>query len=212
MKSSEFNIFLTLSSKTPRRSKIYFSRLIPLMIFASLFLLFSCEREDMYSVAQNKLEIGDTGPGGGIVFYVTSGGLHGLEVATLDLSVSQTFSTNISAFANGVSALPAGIGMGSSNTDAIIFQNSGGASAAKICRDYHGGNKSDWFLPSKDELNEIWVNLGANGIGGFTTGYYWSSSEDIANPNNAWDQGFGIGNQTNGIKTSNNSVRAVRSF
>ena len=65
--------------------------------------------------------IGDTGPSGvGIVFYITDGGLHGLEVAPVDQSTGAAWSTITNAYANGSSALPDEIGTGSANTDAII--------------------------------------------------------------------------------------------
>jgi hypothetical protein len=42
-------------------------------------------------------------------------------------------------------------------------------------------------------------------LGGFSSGYYWSSTEN--DNNNAWKQNFNNGNQNN-----NNNVRAVRGF
>lgn len=161
--------------------------------------------------------IGDTGPSGvGLVFYVTDGGVHGLEVAPDDQSDGSTWSTITSALANGTSALPVGIGTGSANTDAIILQNGGDASAAKLCRDYRETEEGDWFLPSRDELNAIWVNLvddgfGNNsGTGGFANDDYWSSSEDDAG--NAWDQNFSDGDQYVDTKSITFRVRAVRAF
>ena len=158
--------------------------------------------------------IGDTGPSGvGIVFYVTDGGLHGLEVAPVDQSTSAAWSTITGTL---IGTTGTAIGTGSDNTDDIITQNTGAASAAKICRDYRAAQEGDWFLPSRYELNAIWVNLvdngsGANsGVGGFAGGSYWSSSEDDAS--DAWSQGFGDGSQDGGSKVSFYRVRAVRAF
>ena len=67
----------------------------------------------------------------------------------------------------------------------------------------------DWFLPSKGELNQMYVHRTA--IGGFSTGYYWSSSEYDA-VRNAWFQGFSGGNQTYGAKDGADDVRPVRAF
>ncbi len=74
-------------------------------------------------------------------------------------------------------------------------------------------NGSDWFLPSKDELNQMWVNLGSLGIGGFAVDIYWSSSEDVGGSGNAWDQSFfGAGVQALHGKGNAYSVRACHTF
>ena len=158
--------------------------------------------------------IGDPGPSGvGIVFYVTDGGLHGLEVAPDDQSAGAVWS-NITGTEIGTTG--AAIGTGSTNTDAIIVQAGHTFSAAKICRYYTGGGKTDWFLPSKDELDAIWDNLvddgsGSNsGVGGFANNFYWSSSEDSSN--SAWYQHFGNGYKNANGKNNDPRVRAVRAF
>lgn len=89
--------------------------------------------------------------------------------------------------------------------------------AARICDDYSVTVGSivydDWFLPSKDELNLLYLNR--NAIGGFdvstSTGFYWSSTESD-NAYYAWWQGFLVGNQVNNLKSFNKRVRAVRAF
>jgi len=126
----------------------------------------------------------------------------------------------LAALAKGSSALPPEIGTGSANTDAIIAQNSPEASAAKLCRDYSGGGKTDWFLPSYDELHAIWDNLvkeddGAggwqnSGVGGFAEANYWSSTEQDATTVQLVD--FATGNKNVWTKPSVGRVRAVRVF
>ncbi len=165
--------------------------------------------------------IGDTGPGGGVVFYTRVDGTGGLEVAPAlwnggspDPGPIQ-WSTITNAFANGVSALPTGIGTGSANTDAIILQNSGAESAAKLCRDYTGGGFSDWFLPSRDELAQLWTALASTASTrttyGFNGDYYWSSSEGIAS--RAWHHWFSdFGGHDAYDKISPSYVRPVRAF
>lgn len=154
--------------------------------------------------------IGDTGPSGiGIVFYVTDCGKHGLEVAPVDQSTGAVWSTITNAYANGSSALPAGIGTGMANTYAIVSQNSGAASAARLCMVYHGGGMTDWFLPSKNELAQLYEHNVSAGI--FAEGGgYWSSSEFASNA--AWGQGFSGGSQNGKEKSISAYVRAIRAF
>jgi hypothetical protein len=68
---------------------------------------------------------------------------------------------------------------------------------------------SDWYLPARDELNQLYVNKGTTPAGeGFAADSYWSSTEDSATL--ACRQNFNSGNQTYYIKTSIFRVRAVR--
>jgi len=74
----------------------------------------------------------------------------------------------------------------------------------------NGVKYSDWFLPSKDELNLMYENLKVYGVGGFHANY-WSSSQ--YNANFTWIQNFYSGNQYyNFYKTNIARVRAVRAF
>ncbi|MDA9316815.1 DUF1566 domain-containing protein, partial [Polaribacter sp.] len=72
------------------------------------------------------------------------------------------------------------------NTDAIITVQGAieTSYAAGLARAYTGGGHNDWFLPSKDELNEIYQNkatintaAASNGGSDLTSSYYWSSKE-----------------------------------
>ncbi len=154
--------------------------------------------------------IGDTGPSGvGIVFYVTDGGLHGLEAAPVD-QTSAAWS-NVTTAVIGTTAFE--IGTGSANTALIIAQAGHTASAALICRNYRADEEGDWFLPSKDELNLMYVNLHnqAPPVGGFADEGYLSSSE--IDSLTAWLQDFAFGDQIDGSKNSSTfRVRAVRAF
>jgi hypothetical protein len=122
------------------------------------------------------------------------------------------------------------LGTGRAATAAIIARHDAGTPVAKT--DYAAGvadayttpTASDWFLPSRDELNEVckYARNTSQAVGaasicsggtlrtGFASGYYWSSSENDAAF--AWDQGFGFGNQGNGNKSYPNYVRPVRAF
>ena len=126
---------------------------------------------------------------GGIIAYIDSTGQHGLIVATADQSEGIQW-YNGSYIVTG--ATGTAIGTGLTNTNAIIAAQGLGSYAASIARDYNGGGYTDWFLPSKDELNQLYENK--NAIGGFGDDYYifWSSTE--YGSANAWfmyfDNGF----------------------
>jgi hypothetical protein len=102
------------------------------------------------------------------------------------------------------------IGSGYQNSLRIVAQagNAAASSAAVLAREYGGGSKSDWFLPSKAELNELYVNKAA--IGGFSADSYWSSSEFSANF--AWYQYFGDYSPDYSSKNGTAYVRPVRAF
>lgn len=79
----------------------------------------------------------------------------------------------------------------------------------RMCAEYRGGGYSDWYLPTKEELNWIYVNLRKTGkIAGDTL--YWSSSS--SSDDDAWLQDFKEGGRGNPSKNYAGSVRAVRAF
>jgi hypothetical protein len=112
--------------------------------------------------------------------------------------------------------------MGSANTDAIIARMNAGSVAssdyaAGAARGYTGGGYTDWFLPSKDELNAMYLYKASippelTAAYGFASGDYWSSSQ--FNANSAWIQWFGVGgDQFNGNKNATSQrVRPIRAF
>jgi len=102
------------------------------------------------------------------------------------------------------------VGTGEQNTIDIETGCTTSGTAADICANLSLGSYSDWFLPSKDELNLMYTNLEVFGIGGFTGNYYWSSSEYDADF--AWCQDFGSGYQFNYVEFNTYRVRAVRAF
>jgi hypothetical protein len=151
--------------------------------------------------------------GGGIVAYIFQSGdpgydpnvQHGLIAATADQSTGIQW-YNGSYVATG--ATGTAIGTGQANTTAIVIVQGAGSYAAQLCNDLTEGGYNDWFLPSKDELDKLYINRVA--IGGFAGGYFWSSSESYAKY--AWAQGLGSGDQSNNHKASTGRVRAVRAF
>jgi hypothetical protein len=151
--------------------------------------------------------------GGGIIFYLDASGKHGLIAATTDQSISiqwynGTF-TNTTAFASSV-------GGGDGNTSMIVFNQGTGTYAAQLCYDLNTGGFTDWYLPSKYELNLMYQNigqgnlLGLGNVGGFANDYYWSSTEGYSG--SAWFQFFANGDQSNLSKDAYNDVRAIRAF
>ena len=167
------------------------------------------------------LNIGDTGPGGGKVFITpsTAGNSTGkyFEAAPVAVEVTRTWATggNQSAVVSGADGTV--IGTGAQNTIDIVNQagNVEATSAAVYCSELDFGGKSDWFLPSKDELQALWTSK--NIIGGFSNYTYWSSSE--ADASNAWTTVFfPDGHPDDGLQQSDSSksgspkVRPIRSF
>ena len=177
-------------------------------------LIFSACEEDTPLPASNNnnsaLAIGDTHQGG-IIFYLDGNG-GGLIAAPTDQSVETwgCYGTLISG-ADGTA-----IGTGAQNTIDIEAECTWSLIAADICANLTLGGYSDWFLPSKDELNEMYLNigqgnaLGLGNVGGFANNYYWSSTE-FGN-GDAWFQYFTNGYQYGLNKFYYYDVRAVRAF
>ncbi len=149
------------------------------------------------------LEIGDTGPAGGIVFHVTDGGLHGLETAPVDQSSAPwgCYGSSIDG-ADGTA-----VGTGAQNTSDIISA-CGEGTAAEIAHEYMLNGYFDWFLPSKDELDLLYQQKAV--VGGFADDFYWSSTE--YDSNFAWLQNIIDGYQCYCSKGPILRVRAVRAF
>jgi hypothetical protein len=161
------------------------------------------------------ISIGQNYYGGTIAYILQSGDPgydantpHGLVAATVVDQGTGIRWYNGSFTTTGVTGTA--IGTGLSNTNAIIASQGGTATsyAAGLARAYAGGGYTDWYLPSKDELNKLYLNRIA--IGGFANVIYWSSTE--IDGYYAWVQYFGDGAQTSDGKNFRSYVRAVRAF
>jgi len=160
-------------------------------------------------------KVGDTGPGGGIVFYVAHDGSHGLEAASEDQSAGAQWG----CYGIKVDGVGRGeIGTGALNTADIVaagcvpFNNVAGKAAAIIADAYVSPNGfDDWFLPSIDELDVLLANKDI--VGGFTapSSTYWSSSANSSIYGNAQELGVRT-ILSRSYRYMSFGVRAIRSF
>jgi hypothetical protein len=141
---------------------------------------------------------------GGIIFY---SGDTVLIAALEDIYMPLCWDNNLIA----ISGTGIGIGSGAANTAAIISVCTGNTMiAASACTTYSYSGYTDWYLPSKDELNEMYSQK--NVIGGFDNyTNYWSSSQYT--PQTAWIQFFADGTQSRlGGKQQLYKVRPIRTM
>jgi hypothetical protein len=154
--------------------------------------------------------IGDTYQGG-IIFYLDGSG-GGLIAAPSDQSTYAEWG----CYGQSIGGTSSALGTGAANTTAIVSGCSETAIAARICADLTLGGYTDWFLPSKDELNLMYENIGQGNVSGlgnvgnFGSVFYWSSTE--AGSNYVWRQYFYDGYQSSYYKYFPFFVRAVRAF
>ena len=162
------------------------------------------------------LAIGQTYQGG-IIFYLDASGCHGLISAPSDIG------TQVQWFAGtylDTRAYGSGLFEGKYNTQIInSTQSLGGPnsnSAAEICDFFSLGGFNDWYLPSIEELNKMYQNIGSGNslglanLGGFAANFYWSSSE--INYGDSWKLDFNNGTPSPNNKYYGLYVRPVRAF
>jgi hypothetical protein len=183
--------------------------------------------------------IGDIGPGGGIVFYdagkeeywgryleMAPQSCEGVRYPWRPAGNNNTvYTAQGDQTAAELRLLAKGMGMGKVNTRIITFALGGGKYAAKYAEDLECNGRDDWFLPSKDELDTAYNRLAQNRvgskdtpIGGFNKGYYWTSTD--YNNQTAWSQYFMDGQQFDRVQTMDGNrtpptpfrVRAIRAF
>ena len=147
---------------------------------------------------------------GGVIYYLDSSKKHGLVAATSDIPNQQQWWVNNAGIYTG--AILVELFQGFQNTTLIINSQGTNAPAASSCNNY-SSPYSGWYLPSLQELNQMYFLM--TEIGGFdTTAAYWSSSESTTQPSQAMVQVFAPGgqNQFAADKTSSASVRCIRAF
>ncbi len=167
------------------------------------------------TVSTGSLAIGDFHEGG-VIFYLDGTGEHGLLCAVSDQSADAEWGCPSIAVSG---AEGTAIGTGVQNTMDIEAGCATVGTAADVCANLTLNGYSDWFLPSIDELNEMYLNkaainaaAAANGGSDFDeTSRYWSSTQ------------FGASTLANFIFMENGfiftetkdraySVRAIRAF
>ena len=166
--------------------------------------------------------IGDTGPGGGIVFYdagsIMPWGRY-LEVAPQNLTAAE-----FGCIGSKPSSSLASIGDGRKNSEDINYSLCGANTPAKAAFTFTLAGATGWYLPSKDELNELCKfargqRTGSSGVAcaatgtlrpGFSPTFYWSSTE--TDDNFAWYQNFVTGLQLSYGKPTSAAVRPIRAF
>jgi len=85
-------------------------------------------------------------------------------------------------------------------------------SAKVACDSLVLNSYSDWHLPTKDEMNDVYINLDKNGSGGFHDGCYWTSTS-FSGGFGHWIHFFHDGTQMGDAYDGNQHlVRAVRVF
>ena len=177
--------------------------------------------------------VGDTGPGGGKVFYVSVGGFscgvstsatcNYLEISPTNWSGgadpsrswAQSTPVNYTSASLTVSEL---IGFGAQNTKAIIDQGNSNTStsAAALAASYtpvvNGTTVNDWFLPSENEMMQVWNQRTAIGFVASGNNYWNSSSRASMNGRYSIFGGGFEGTSSGALKTTSYLVRPVRAF
>jgi hypothetical protein len=165
------------------------------------------------AAAVTPLAIGQSYGGGKIAYILVSGDPgydanvpHGLIAASSDQSTAAQWGCNGTEIpgADGFN-----LGTGNQNTIDIMAGCATAGIAARICGDLELNGFSDWYLPSRDELNKLYLNHVS--VGGFTLlTPYWSSSE--TGTSSALYQNFFFGTENTNFKSTTYRVRAVRAF
>src|SRR5690554_3183604 len=158
------------------------------------------------------LAIGDSHQGG-IIFWLDATGQHGLIAATADQNTGIQWYNGTYRYTGTAGD---GLYAGAMNTAMIVAtqmaDNQSGSFAAKVCADYSvtvgGVTYGDWYLPSKYELNLLYLQKIA--VGGFASASYWSSTENYNI--SAWILSFDDGVQSIIGKSNAGYVRAIRAF
>jgi DUF1680 family protein len=134
-------------------------------------------------LSKDDYAIGDVGPAGGLIFYINANyaadSWRFLEAAPFDQSSGAKWGSFRIPLTGAHSSA---IGTGRQNTLDIKKGCATSGIAADLCTSFSFNGFEDWFLPSFDELQAIYVNLKQAGLGGFPGDMpdncdYWSSTQ-----------------------------------
>ncbi|GFO73869.1 hypothetical protein BPLS_P0189 [Bathymodiolus platifrons methanotrophic gill symbiont] len=174
-----------------------------------------CPEKDDPQWGECLYEVGGTGPAGGLVFYTTDGGRHGIEASPTDQGQSEWGCYKVEV----AGAESQEVGFGKINTNAIL---DGGCVqdyvysreiASRIADDYTLNGFDDWYLPSLDELGLMYSELREKKIGDFAGyGRYISSSQQEESNIRSWAMRFSSGLRVLIYRNLHGHVRPVRSF
>ena len=149
------------------------------------------------------VSVGDS-TGGGIVFYITDGGAHGLIASTSDVISVKVEWGCTGADLSGASSNTDG----AQNTIDIANNCSTSGIAAKRCADATSDGYTDWYLPAFQQLQDLYTQRAT--VGNFFSSEYWSSTEN--SDNGAGAKHFGTGDDYDAWKYNIYRVRCIRSF
>jgi len=182
----------TVATVSGTSSKFTLTFVTPVASSASVFKLTLQSGEHISTCAEGgKCVVGDMGPGGGTVFYVSTGftetgtvcntACRYLEAAPvsgtnawIDRNTMWSAVTNVTV----TGAIQSGLGFGYQNTQAMYAQSSTGVYPAPLSIAYRGPNNySDWFIPAANEMLEMFKQKDILGIQYPTAYGYWSSTD-----------------------------------
>ena len=163
-----------------------------------------------FTTLASTLAIGQSYQGGIIAYIFQSGDsgyiagqTHGLIATTSNQTTGSQWGCSGTSISTSLT-----FGTGQTNTTSIVNGCSTSSIAARICNDLVSGGYSDWYLPSYYELEKLYTNRTA--IGGFSSTYYWSSSQ--IGTTTAYSLNFSTGAGVSTSKTGAVYVRAIRKF
>lgn len=188
---------------------------ILMMVLLSAMLIISCD-DSKDDLGKKRYKAGDTGPGGGIIFYVNPNAKADkwtyLEVGKSDISPQDQYK-----FKWGPTIEECGtgekIGDGLNNTKKLAAKGSSHEAASAVYgKDLYGNKCKDWFIPSRDEIKLLYESIKSGILNpeSFSPDYYWTSSEE--GDSGAWKINLQSGKSFEELRTNECRIRPVRRF